>query len=303
MKTYLVTGGAGFIGTNLVRALQSAGHHVRVLDNYCAGSFADRKVAGVEYVVGDVCSRTDVERAMNGVAGVFHLAALPRVAYSVEFPFETHMTNVVGTLQVLLAAKNCGGIKVVFSSSAAVYGDQPTSPLVETMRPLPLSPYGLHKYESEEYCRLFNQLYGVPTVVLRYFNVYGPFMDPQGAYALVVGKFLDQRRRGEALTISGDGEYYRAYTHVHDIVRANLLAMESEKVGAGEIINIGSTQPTSVNELAALIGGPVVHVAPRPGDPRHSEADCVKARTLLGWQATIRLEDGIQEMKKLWNVR
>ncbi len=302
MAHYLVTGGAGFIGTNLIKQLVADGHQVRSIDSYAAGRFADRVVAGVEYLEGDVMDATAVERAAAGVEGIFHMAALPRVAYSVEHPLETHMVNVVGTLNVLLAAKKQGGIRVVFSSSAAVYGDQPVSPLVETMRPIPLSPYGLHKYESEEYCRLFSQLYGVASVVLRYFNVYGPHMDPQGGYALVVGKFLDQRRRGEPLTISGDGEYYRAYAHVFDIVRANMSAMESKMVGKGEVINIGSTRPTSVNELAALIGGPVVHVAPRVGDPRHSQADGTKAQKMLNWEQKISLEEGIAELKRLWGI-
>ena len=302
MAHYLVTGGAGFIGTNLVRQLMVDGHQVRILDNFSAGRFKDRIVVGAEYIGGDVREAGDVFRAMENIDGVFHLAAIPRVSQTVDEPFETHEHNVLGTLQVLLASRAQGNVKVVFSSSSAVYGNQPLFPLVETMKTAPLSPYGLQKFESEEYCRLFSELYGVPTVSLRYFNVYGPHMDPNGAYALVVGKFLLARQKNEPMTICGDGEYFREYLHVQDVVRANILAMTSSKVGKGEVFNIGSGRSTSVNDLAHLIGGPVTYVPPRPGDPRRSEADCSRARTILGWQPSIALEDGIREMKRLWNV-
>lgn len=302
MSKYLVTGGAGFIGTNLVKELVRQGHQVVVLDNFVGGRFPDRIIPRVEYREGDVQDAEVIKSAVKDVNGVFHMAALPRVAYSMEHPWETHEHNVGGTLQVLLAAREYKDVRVVFSSSAAVYGDQSVSPLVETMKPNPISPYALHKFIGEEYCRLFSKVYGVSTVSLRYFNIYGPYLDPKGAYALVVGKFLDQRRRGESLTISGDGEYYRAYTHVDDIVRANILAMTSNQVGKGEVLNIGSDRPTSVNELAQLIGGPVTHVSPRAGDPRESVADSKQAQAMLGWEPTIRLEEGIAMLKKQFGI-
>ena len=243
-----------------------------------------------------------MQKIVAGADGVFHLAALPRVAYSVADPLATHQVNVLGTLQVLLAARELGSVRVVLSSSSAVYGDQAVLPLVESMNPRPLSPYGLQKLESEHYCRLFSELYGVPTFALRYFNVYGPHMDPEGAYALVVGKFLRARQCGEPMPVCGDGEYFREYIHVDDIVLANIKAMESSRVGKGEVCNIGSERATSVNELAQLIGGPVVHVPERPGDPRRSAASCRQARELLGWQPRIPLEEGIQQMKKSWGI-
>lgn len=302
MALYLVTGGAGFIGTNLVKQLLAEGRTVRVLDNFSGGRFADRIISGVDYSEGDIRSAEVVLKALAGCSGVFHLAAIPRVSQTVADPFGTHEHNVIGTLQVLLAARAIGNIRVVLSSSSAVYGNQESGPLVETMKPRPISPYGLQKYESEEYCRLFSELYGVPTISLRYFNVYGPHMDPEGAYALVVGKFLKARQRQEPLTICGDGEYYREYVHVHDIARANIAAMQAVHIVQGEVFNIGSGRPTSVNELARLIGGPTVFIPERPGDPRHSEADGTKARTLLGWQPTIELEAGIADLKQQWGI-
>jgi len=166
----------------------------------------------------------------------------------------------------------------------------------------PLSPYALHKLIGEHYCRLFSELYGLQTVSLIYFNVYGSFFDPDGAYALVVGKFLKQMKDGVPLTVCGDGEYYRDYTHVKDVVRANILAMQSDAVGKGETINIGCGRPTSVNELVKIMGAEFVNVPARPGDPIFSGADNSKAKKLLGWVPTIKLEDGVAELKKEWGI-
>lgn len=302
MSTYLVTGGAGFIGTNLVKKLLELGHQVRVIDNFTAGRFSDRIQSLAEYIEGDIRNFNDLTDAMRGVEGVFHTAAVPRVPYSIEYPFETNENNVTGTLQVLLAAKEIGVKRVIYSASQSAYGDQPIMPLVETMPVRPLSPYALQKYIGEEYCRLFSELYGLETVSLRYFNVYGPFMDLEGAYALVIGKFLRQRRSGEPLTVCGDGEYYRDFTHVNDIVAANILAMTSPHVGKGEVLNIGYGQSHSVNYLAKLIGGEVVYIPDRKGDIRRGEADTTKARNLLDWKPTIDLDTGIAELKKNWHI-
>ncbi|HLD60856.1 MAG TPA: NAD-dependent epimerase/dehydratase family protein [Patescibacteria group bacterium] len=303
MAKYLVTGGAGFIGTNLVKELLKEGHAIRVLDNYESGKFADRVQSGVEYIEGDVRDEADLKKVMKGIEGVFHTAAIPRMSYSVEHPLETNETNVVGTLKTLVAAREAGVKRFIYSGSQSAYGDQPTMPLVETMKAEPLSPYGLQKFIGEEYCRLFASLYGMETVSLRYFNVYGPYMDPEGAYALVVGKFLKQLRDGQPLTICGDGEYYRDYTHVYDIARANILAMTAKGVGKGEVINIGYGHAHSVNELARLIGGPSIFVDPRPGDPRRGEADNTLAKKFLGWEPTIGLEEGIANLKKEWGLK
>lgn len=298
MPKYLVTGGAGFIGTNLIKQLLAKGDEVIVIDNYNGGKLADRIQPGVNYVEGDIRNMDDLNKVMVGVKGVFHMAAIARMSYSVENPRETNDVNIVGALNVLVAARDNGVKRVVYSASSSAYGKQEVVPFVETMKPLPMSPYGLQKYVGEEYCRLFFELYGLNTTALRYFNVYGPHMDPNGAYALVIGKFLQQKKEGKPLTICGDGEYYRDYTHVYDIARANILAMELEQVGGGEVINIGNGKPYSVNELAKIIGGERVYVESRPGDPRRTQADNTKAKELLGWQPTIDLEAGIAELKK-----
>ena len=294
MSKYLVTGGAGFIGTNLIKQLLKKGDDVVVIDNYNGGRFPNRVQPGVNYVEGDIRKMEDLSKVMVGVDGVFHMAAIARMSYSVENPIETNDVNIGGTLNVLVAARDNGVKRVVYSASSSAYGNQEVVPFVETMKPSPMSPYGLQKYVGEEYCRLFYDLFGLNTTSLRYFNVYGPSMDPNGAYALVIGKFLQQKKEGKPLTICGDGEYYRDYTHVYDIARANILAMESEKVGQGELFNIGNGKPYSVNELAKIIGGKSVYVEARPGDPRRTQADNTKAKEFLSWQPTIDLEDGIR---------
>ena len=302
---YLVTGGAGFIGTNLVIELLKEGHSVRVFDNFVGGKFEDRMNAckGAEYIEGDIRDMEALMCAMKDIDGVFHMAALPRVVYSVEHPVETHDVNVNGTLNVLVAARDSGVKRVVFSSSSSAYGDQEVFPLKEDgVVKKPLAPYALHKYIGEHYCRQFAELYNLQTVSLIYFNVYGSFCDPNGAYALVIGKFLQQKKNGEPLTIRGDGEMYRDYTHVSDVVRANILAMTTEGVGKGETINVGNNNPYSVNQLAVLLGGPTVMVPALPGEMKYTRADNTKARVLLGWEPIIKLEDGVKNLKKEWGV-
>ena len=300
---YLVTGGAGFIGTNLVKQLLVAGHTVRVIDNYAGGKKDDRLQSAAEYVEGDIRSYETLREAMNGIDGVFHMAALPRVVYSVEHPAETHDVNVNGTLNVLLAARDAGVKRVVFSSSSSTYGDQEIFPLKEDgVVKKPLAPYALHKYIGEEYCRIFSELYGIETVSLIYFNVYGPYFDPEGAYALVIGKFLRQRKQGEPMTVRGDGEMYRDYTHVSDVVRANILAMTKETVGKGETINVGNNNPKSVNDLVKLIGGEYVFVDALPGEMKYTRADITKAKELLGWEPTISIEEGVLQLKQAWDI-
>lgn len=233
------------------------------------------------------------------------MAALPRVVFSVEQPLETHDVNVNGTLNVLLAARDNGVKRVIFSSSSSASGDQPREayPLKEDgVVKKPLAPYALHKYIGEHYCRLFSDLYGLETVSLVYFNVYGPHSDPDGAYALVIGKFLQQIKNNEPMTIRGDGEMYRDYTHVDDVVNANILAMTKDTVGKGEIINVGYGNPYSVNQLAEMIGGPTVNVDPLPGEMKYTQADNSKAKELLGWEPTIDLKEGIEELKKEWKI-
>lgn len=300
---YLVTGGAGFIGANLVKMLLDQNHEVVVVDNYAGGKKEERIHSGAEYIDLDICDFDKLNKVcIKGFDGIFHLAALPRVSYSMEHPIETHETNVNGTLNVLVCAKENNIKRVVFSSSAAVYGDQEKFPVEESFLPNPVSPYGLHKLIDEQYATLFSSIYGIETVSLRYFNVYGPYFDPEGAYALVVGKFIDQRKNDQSMTICGDGEYYRDYVHVTDIARANLMAMTVNSVGKGEIINIGSGESCSVNELAKLIGGPTVNIESRAGDPRKTQADITLAKKLLGWKPAITLEQGIDELKKEFGI-
>ncbi len=302
MATYLVTGGAGFIGTNIIKQLLADGHTVRSVDNYVAGKKEERLQDAAEYMEGDIRNMDDCLKACEGVDGVFHLAAVPRVPYSVEHPWETNDNNLTGTLNLLEACKQQGVKRLVFSTSSSVYGSDEAIKLTEDMPKRPKSPYALQKLAGQEYCRLYSELYGLETVSLCYFNIYGPYMDPNGAYALVIGKFLQQLKDGKPMTICGDGEYYRDYTHVADVVSANILAMTKDTVGKGEMLNIGNDNPKSVNELVEMIGGPSENIDPRAGDPRFAQADNTRARTMLGWEPTVNIGDGIEQMKKEYGL-
>lgn len=294
----VVTGGAGFIGCHIVDALSEHGFDVHVIDNYAAGKMEERFNPGATYHELDIRDYEAITPFIKGAKYVFHEAALPRVQFSIEHPVETMAVNVNGTLHVLKAAHEGGVERVVCASSGSVYGDQVVMPLVETMKPTPKSPYGMHKQMLEIMCGVWSEVYGLSTVALRYFNVYGPKMDPDGAYALAVGKFIKQRFEGKPITIWGDGSHTRDFTHVRDVVRANLLATQSDAVGRGEVINIGAGRNASVMTLANLIGGPVVH-EPERLEPKDALADNSLARTLLGWEPEIALEEGIVELKRL----
>lgn len=300
MATYIVTGGAGFIGSHVVEALRAAGHGVRIIDNFSTGK-RERIPSGVDVVEADLRDFDGVKSAFRGAEGVFHLAALPRVQYSIEHPRETNAANITATVHVLEAARDAGVRRVVYSASSSAYGDQPTLPLREDMKPNPMSPYGLQKYVGEEYCKVFSLCHGIETVSLRYFNVYGPRMANDGAYVTVIAIFLRQRMAGESLTITGDGTQTRDFTHVRDVVRANLLAMASPKVGKGEIMNIGAGNNRSVNDIAAAIGGPVVHLPPRI-EPHDTLADITRARALIGWEPQVPFAEGIAELLTIHGV-
>lgn len=290
----VVTGGAGFIGSHVAAALVDAGFDVRVLDIRDPGS---RKRRGVTYYRADITSYDEIAGALDGAAYVFHLAALPSVEYSIQNPLETFHANVTGTMHVLEAARAAGVKRVIFASSSSVYGDQDRYPLTEEMPAHPKSPYALHKYMGERACALSSELYGVQTVSLRYANVYGPGFDPSGPYALAFGKFLQLRRLGQPLTVTGTGENTRDYVHVKDVARANIAAATSQSVGKGEAINIGCGEETSVLQLAELIGGPIVHIEPRI-EPARVVFDISRARDLLGWEPAIPIRQGIEELKK-----
>jgi UDP-glucose 4-epimerase len=241
----------------------------------------------------DLATDSHLSDRLQGIEVVFHTAALARVPRSIEQPLETHAANVTGTLNLLKAASDAGVKRIVYSSSSSVYGDQPNLPLTEDMPPNPLNPYACQKYMGEIYCRNFVQVYGLETVCLRYFNVYGPRQVMEGAYRLVIGIFMDQRAQGQPLTIHGDGQQTRDFTHVSDVVRANLLAADSSKLGRGEVVNIGSGREFSINRVAELIGGPAVHGPPRGNDERFKRASVDRARELLGWEPRVQLEEGI----------
>lgn len=291
----IVTGGAGFIGSHLVDELASLGYDVHVVDNFSNGKkdYLNKKA---RYHNADIRDINELTKIFAGAKFVFHLAALPSVQFSIENPLLTYDINVNGTQNVLLAAKEAKVKKVIYSASSAAYGNQEKMPLMESMPTDPLSPYALQKRMGEELCLMFSKVYSLPTVSLRYFNVYGPRMDPNGAYPLVIGNFLKQRANGEAMTITGDGEQTRDFTHVKDIVRANLLAATSDRVGKGEIINIGSGRSVSVNYIARLISGPIRHIPARL-EPRHTLADNSLAKELLGWEPRAELDTAIEELK------
>lgn len=300
MAKFVVTGGAGFIGSHVTDALIEKGHEVAVLDNLDGGLKENINPKATLHKF-DIRDREGIKKVFEGAHGVFHLAAMARVQPSIQDPWTTNDVNVNGTLSVLLAARDAGVKRFVYSASSSAYGDAEVLPANEQLLPRPLSPYGLQKYVGEHYTRLFSYLYGMETVSLRYFNVYGPRARTDGAYALVIVKFLGQRKRGEPMSIAGDGTNTRAYTHVRDVVRANILAAESPKVGKGEVINIGGTKEWSVNQIAGFIGGPSTNVEARI-EPKRSLADISRAKELLGWQPTIELPEGIAELKKLWGI-
>jgi nucleoside-diphosphate-sugar epimerase len=299
-KKAVVTGGAGFVGSHLVDALTADGYAVDVVDTLIGGRRENVNPKATLYE-NDIRNFDDLKRIFNGAELVFHLAAVPRVQYSIEHPQETHEVNITGTMNVLLAAKENNVQRVVYAASSSAYGNQAVMPLSEDMPANPVSPYGLQKYVGELYARVFSEVYSLPTVSVRFFNVYGPRLDPQGAYALVIGKFLQQKKERKPLTITGDGEQTRDFTHVTDIVRGTMLAAISDKVGKGEVINLGRGEQVTVNRIAELIGGPSTHIEPR-FEPRHTKADTRKAKELLGWEPRVSIEEGIAELKKIFGV-
>jgi nucleoside-diphosphate-sugar epimerase len=301
VKKNVVTGGAGFIGSHIVDALVARGDEVHIIDNYAGGKYEDRFNQKETYHELDVRATADIQKVMEGADAVFHLAALPRVAYSVAHPVETTETNVVGTASVLTAAAGAKVRRVVYSASGSAYGEQKTMPLTETMPANPVNPYGLQKHVGELFMKVWSHTYGIETVSLRYFNIYGSRIDPKGPYALAVGAFLLARKEGRPLTIFGDGTITRDYTHVRDAVRANFLAAESPKVGKGEVINIGAGRNVTIKTLAEIIGGEITYGPPRI-EAHDSKADNRLAKELLGWEPTITLEEGIAELKKEYGI-
>ncbi len=301
MSTCLVTGGAGFIGSHIVRRLLRDGYGVRVLDDFSTGHRRNlAEVADdVEIIEGTICDPETAARATRGVAGVFHLAARASVPRSVEHPRESNAVNVDGTLNMLIAARDAGARRFVYSASSAAYGDTPTLPKVETMPPAPLSPYAVSKLAGEYYCTCFSGVYGLETVSLRYFNVFGPRQDPNSAYAAVIPAFVSHMVRDERPVVYGDGEQSRDFCYIDNVVHANMLALQAEKL-AGEVVNIACGERTTLNEIVArineMLGKQIepVYDQPRPGDVRHSLADISAARRVLGYEPLVYFAEGLQ---------
>jgi UDP-glucose 4-epimerase len=298
----LVTGGAGFIGTNLVEKLLERGDSVRILDNFATGkrqnvaAFGDR----VEIIEGDVRSYHIVREAVDGMEVIFHEAALPSVPRSIKDPITTHEVGVNGTLNVLQAARDCNVRRVIFASSSSIYGDNPTLPKHEGLTPAPLSPYAVSKLTCEHYLQVFFQLYGLETVTLRYFNVFGPRQDPTSQYSAVIPKFIALLRRGERPTIYGNGEQSRDFTYVDNVVHANLLAATAETGVAGGVFNAACHDRITLNNLVESLNEALgttvepIYTEPRLGDIKHSFAAIDKYREAAGYQPLVSFPEGIR---------
>jgi len=299
----IVTGGAGFIGSNLVDRLVDEGHEVIIFDNYSTGKKENINPKAKFFLV-DISHRPSFQNdtmrdVMTGVDVVFHLAALARVQPSIENPIEYHNTNVNGTLNLLKACVDYDVKRFVFSSSSSVYGDveEKDLPTSEDANLNPMSPYAIHKLIGEQYCKLFSELYGLETVSLRYFNVYGERQPIEGAYTLVMGVFAQQRLNGEKMTIRGDGEQRRDFTYVGDVVDANIKCMEYPLELNGDILNVGNGDNKSVNDIADLIGGERVNLEPVI-EPRVTLADNTKIKKLLDWKPTQDLNQWVKKWVK-----
>jgi len=297
MKKYLITGGAGFIGSHLTDKLIEAGHEVSIIDNLSTGKKENINPKATFHNV-DICDFEAIKPFFDGQDYIFHLAAIPRVPLSVLDPVNTSKVNILGTINVFKAASEAKVKRVVFASSSSVYGAQEKMPFTEDMTSHPLSPYGLQKSVGEQFAKMFCKLYNIEIVCLRYFNVYGKRIDFNSDYSLVLGKFLKLKSQNKPLTIFGDGEQTRAFCYVDDVVSANIKASESEKIKGGEVINIGQQNSYSINYLAQLVGGEISYFPPRVGDPMHTKADVTLAKNLLDWQPTVDFKDGVKIVRE-----
>lgn len=300
--TYLVTGGAGFIGSHIVEALVNAGEQVRVIDNFATGRpanlapFRDR----ITFYEVDITDRAALDEPFAGVDYVLHQAAIPSVPRSVDDPIGTHAANVNGTLHVLDAARHAGVKRVVYAASSSAYGEIEGEYKNEDMTPGPLSPYAVAKLAGEHYCRAFHEVYGLETVALRYFNVFGPRQDPTSQYAAVIPLFITAMIDGRQPVIYGDGLQSRDFTFVENVVHGNLLACKAPSAAAGRMVNLACGESVSLLELIgdinAILGTDIqpVHADPRPGDIKHSKADITRARELLGYETRVSFREGLE---------
>ncbi len=301
-EIYLITGGAGFIGSNLAEALVQQGARVKILDNFSTGKIANIKhlLDKIEVIDGDVRYLNTLLEVTKDVDFILHQAALPSVPRSIQTPLESNDVNLNGTLNVLYAAKANGVKRVVYAASSSAYGDTPILPKVETMKPNPLSPYAVNKLAAEHYCSVFYNVYGLETVSLRYFNIFGPRQDPNSYYSAVIPKFIKAYFQGQPPTIYGDGTQSRDFTYIDNVVEANLKACKAPDA-PGQVFNIACGERITLNELAAelkqLTGAKVdpIHVEPRPGDIKHSLADISAAQKLLGYKVKVHVREGLQK--------
>ncbi len=300
---YLVTGGAGFIGSHLVEKLVGDNARVRVLDNFTTGKreniapFLDR----IELIEGDIADPDICRRACDGVEVVFHQAAMPSVPRSVEDPVTSHRTNIDGTFNLLVAARDAGVRRFVYAASSSAYGETETLPKIESILPDPLSPYGVQKLTGEQYCTVFAKCYGLSTLSLRYFNVFGPRQDPKSQYAAAIPAFITAILRDEAPLVYGDGEQTRDFTHIDNVVHANMLAARADKT-QGEVINAACGERITINEVIAeinrVLGKQVKskHVDERAGDIKHSWADIGLAERLIGFKPLVSFAEGLRSV-------
>lgn len=297
----LVTGGAGFIGSNLVKRLIMRGDSVRVIDNLSTGKLDNLAsiLSDIEFIEDSVCNPESMLKAARGVDYIFHQAALPSVPRSIEDPEASHTNNITGTLNVLQAARTHDVKRVIYAASSSAYGDTPILPKHETMIPQPLSPYAVTKLAGEYYCRVFSSVYGLETISLRYFNVFGPRQSPDSQYAAVVPKFIRSLLDGQAPLIYGDGEQTRDFTYIDNVVAANILASQA-KATHGEVLNIATAERSSVNHLFSLLKTitgqhiPARYHPPREGDVKHSLADITRAFEILGYRPEVDFETGLK---------
>ncbi len=303
MSLYLVTGGAGFIGSNIVEKLLSIGEKVRVLDNFSTGkrgnilAFLDR----IELVEGDIRSYHIVREALYGVDFVLHQAALPSVPRSIKDPITTNEVNVAGTLNILDAAKNAGIKRLVYASSSSIYGTSASLPTKENMAPDPISPYAVSKLAGEKYCKVFFKVFGLETVVLRYFNVFGPKQDPTSQYSGVIAKFINAFLNNKPITVYGNGKQSRDFTYVEDVAEANILAANCHSNYTGKVFNVARGDRVTLNQMIEVLkevfnmDNQVSYTDPRTGDVKHSEADVSKIEKELGYKTKIAFKDGLKK--------
>ena len=296
---YVITGGAGFIGSNLVDELVSQSHEVHVIDNFSFGKLenCNKKAHYHNVDLSQISNFDQIKNICRNADSVFHLACIARVQPSIENPIEYEMNNTIGSVNILKASVQSNVRRFIYSSSSSVYGNQINLPLNEDFKTNPLSPYGAQKLYGEILCKTFSKVYGLETVCLRYFNVYGEKQNIDGAYALVIGIFLNQRFNRKPLTVRGDGSQRRDFTYVGDVVKANILASKSKDVGAGEIINIGYGKNKSINEIASYIGGSIKYIEPVL-EPFETLADNLKAKKLLNWEPKQDVKSWIKDYIK-----